>query len=80
MVVLPSAACAPLLTVEPSTTRPPLAFHALKSPDSKPSVNTGGGGGGVVTDATLPGAETLPAMSRALTWYWCVDDPSTASV
>ena len=79
LVVLPSAALVPLLTLLPSMTSPPFALHALKLPDSKPSAKTGEGGDGVVTDTAAPSADVLPPMSRALTAYWCVDDPRTAS-
>ena len=79
-VVFPSAALVPLFTLADSITNPALEFQALKLPDSKPSEKTGDGGGADVTETTGVSAETLPAMSRALTAYWCVDEPSTESV
>src|SRR6266567_5899567 len=80
LVVLPSTAFSPEWTVVPSTTSPALLVQALRSPDSKPSANTGAGGAGVVADAVALSGDTLPATSRALTAYWCVDPPSTASL
>src|SRR5689334_15539187 len=48
-VVLPSMAFVPACTVVPSTTKPPFVVHEERSPDSKPSWNTGTGADGVVT-------------------------------
>ncbi len=76
-MVFPSTASDPPCTVEPSTVRPEVGFHCDKVPLSKPSANTGTGGAGVVTEMVLVSPETLPAMSRARTAYWWVEDPST---
>ena len=49
------------------TTKPELLVHADRSPDSKPSPNTGVAAAGVVTGALALGADELFEVSQATT-------------
>ena len=67
MVVDPSAAKAPERTSLDSTARPALTVHWVRSPDSNPSLNSGGSADGVATSTEGHSADRLAAPSTART-------------